>query len=96
MAARINDVKAIADAAVAWLRTEASRAGDVAGENVGALLRELGFVSRDAFDDLALRVAQLEHRVRLLESASQVPARAQTPEPAAARTEPDLPSTPTS
>ncbi len=32
-----------------------------------ALVRELGAVSRDELDELELRVAQLEHRLRLLE-----------------------------
>jgi polyhydroxyalkanoate synthesis regulator phasin len=31
------------------------------------LVRELGAVSRDEVDELELRVAQLEHRLRLLE-----------------------------
>jgi len=32
-----------------------------------ALLRELGFVTQSEFEELELRVAQLEHRIRLLE-----------------------------
>ena len=31
------------------------------------LANELGLVTRDDFDELELRIAQLEHRVRLLE-----------------------------
>ena len=31
------------------------------------LVRELGAISRDEFEELELRVAQLEHRLRLLE-----------------------------
>jgi BMFP domain-containing protein YqiC len=33
-----------------------------------ALLRELGLVTRADWDDLELRVAQLEHRLRLVEN----------------------------
>ena len=32
-----------------------------------SLVRELGMVSRDEFDELELRLAQVEHRLRLLE-----------------------------
>jgi polyhydroxyalkanoate synthesis regulator phasin len=35
-----------------------------------AFVRELGLVTRDDFDELELRVAQLEHRLRLLERDS--------------------------
>jgi polyhydroxyalkanoate synthesis regulator phasin len=39
-----------------------------------ALVRELGLVTRDELDELELRVAQLEHRLRLLErSADESP-----------------------
>jgi len=34
-----------------------------------ALVDELGLVKRDELDELELRVAQLEHRLRLLEDA---------------------------
>ena len=34
------------------------------------LARELGLVTRDEWDELDLRVAQLEHRLRLLEDAT--------------------------
>jgi polyhydroxyalkanoate synthesis regulator phasin len=38
------------------------------------LTDELRLVSRDEFDELELRVAQLEHRLRLLEQQSELPA----------------------
>jgi hypothetical protein len=34
-------------------------------------MRRLGLVRREEADDLALRVAQLEHRVRLLETPAE-------------------------
>ena len=41
---------------------------------IRSLVRELGAVTRDEFEELELRVAQLEHRLRLLEQeASAVP-----------------------
>lgn len=55
-------------------RGEAVRAGERASGTLAGLFRELGLVSRDDFDELELRVAQLEHRVRLLEG--EAPTRA--------------------
>jgi hypothetical protein len=36
-------------------------------KRLAALARELGLVTRDEWEELELRVAQLEHRLRLLE-----------------------------
>ena len=80
-------LKTIAEAAATWVREEGSRAGESASENIGALLRELGFVSRTDYDELALRVAQLEHRVRLLEGSPS----ASVPPPLTASPDDDLP-----
>ena len=41
--------------------------GRVRGADVAALARELGLVTRAEREELELRIAQLEHRVRLLE-----------------------------
>ena len=38
-----------------------------------ALVGELDLVTRDELDELELRVAQLEHRLRLLEDLPRVP-----------------------
>jgi polyhydroxyalkanoate synthesis regulator phasin len=57
---------AIADVLDSW-RREASRLGETAGNTAARAASELGAASRDAVSDLELRVAQLEHRVRLLE-----------------------------
>jgi polyhydroxyalkanoate synthesis regulator phasin len=54
-------------------RGEAVRAGERAGGTLTGLFREIGLVSRDDFDELELRVAQLEHRVRLLEGRPAQP-----------------------
>jgi hypothetical protein len=91
----VSTLKTVAEAFAAWVREEGSRAGETASENIGALLKELGFISRDEYDELALRVAQLEHRLRLLEAAASTP----LPAPATASVdvgdEADLPPTPT-
>jgi polyhydroxyalkanoate synthesis regulator phasin len=41
---------------------------------VRGLIDELHLVTRDEVDELELRVAQLEHRLRLLEQQSELPA----------------------
>jgi polyhydroxyalkanoate synthesis regulator phasin len=56
----------IEDATTRW-RGDAVRVGERAGDAVHGVLRELGVVTRDEWDELELRVAQLEHRLRLLE-----------------------------
>ena len=85
MAERVSPFRDIADAAAAWLREERTRVGSTASDNFSALLRELGYISRTDHDELILRVAQLEHRVRLLEAAqnpSDVDAADPEPRPA--------------
>jgi polyhydroxyalkanoate synthesis regulator phasin len=48
-------------------REDAARAGAQASAWAGAVARGLGLVSREEADELELRVAQLEHRLQLLE-----------------------------
>jgi polyhydroxyalkanoate synthesis regulator phasin len=48
-------------------RGDAVRLGERAGESLQSVFSELGLVRRDDYDELELRVAQLEHRLRLLE-----------------------------
>ncbi len=57
---------AVRDTVASW-RAEAQRLGSLPSETSEKALRRLGLVRREEADDLALRVAQLEHRVRLLE-----------------------------
>jgi len=57
---------AVRDAFMGW-RREAARFGMHRGEARERAFARLGLVHREEHDDLALRVAQLEHRVRLLE-----------------------------
>jgi polyhydroxyalkanoate synthesis regulator phasin len=51
-------------------REDASRVGGEAASRVSALARELGLITREEADELELRVAQLEHRLQLLEHDS--------------------------
>jgi polyhydroxyalkanoate synthesis regulator phasin len=61
--------KAISDVVDSW-RREAARLGESGGNIAARAASELGTASREAVSDLELRVAQLEHRVRLLERDS--------------------------
>ncbi len=57
---------AIADILESW-RREAGRASDGTGTAATRITADLGLASRIAVDELELRVAQLEHRLKLLE-----------------------------
>ncbi len=54
-------------------RGDAKRVGERGGATLESLLRDLGLVSRREYEELELRVAQLEHRLRLLEGPRPVP-----------------------
>jgi polyhydroxyalkanoate synthesis regulator phasin len=58
---------AVRDAVASW-RAEAEKLGSMPAGTADKAFQRLGVVRRDEADDLALRVAQLEHRVRLLEN----------------------------
>jgi len=51
-------------------REDAARVGSQAASRVSALASELGLMTREESDELELRVAQLEHRLHLLEQSS--------------------------
>jgi polyhydroxyalkanoate synthesis regulator phasin len=57
---------AVSDVLESW-RREAGRVGEHASDAASRVAEELGVASREAVDELALRVAQLEHRLKLLE-----------------------------
>jgi polyhydroxyalkanoate synthesis regulator phasin len=65
---RRDDVRAWIDDATNRWRGDAVRLGERAGTTLQGVLHELGVVTRDEWDELELRVAQLEHRLRLLEN----------------------------
>ena len=58
----------VVEEAVGRWRSETVRIGERTGAGLAGLFRELGLVTRDEFEELELRVAQIEHRLRLLES----------------------------
>ena len=57
---------ALTDAVDSW-RREARRVGDTTSDAASRLTEELGIATIDAVRELELRVAQLEHRLKLLE-----------------------------
>ncbi len=60
---------ALADVLDSW-RRELRRVGESSGSAASRLGAELGIASRAAVDELELRVAQLEHRLKLLERST--------------------------
>ena len=69
---RRDEARALLDSAVSRWRGDTTRIGERASEGFSALLTQLGVVTREDFEELELRVAQLEHRLRLLEKPRAV------------------------
>jgi len=61
---------ALGDAIESW-RREANRIGESSGSAASRFATEVGIASREAVEALELRVAQLEHRLKLLETSAQ-------------------------
>jgi polyhydroxyalkanoate synthesis regulator phasin len=70
---RKEEARALIDDATARWRGEAGRVGERASVALESVFRELGLVTKDEYEELELRVAQLEHRLRLLEMPAQEP-----------------------
>ena len=62
-----DEARELVDEVVGRWRGEATRMGERAGSTLSGLFRELGLVTRRDYDELELRLAQLEHRLRLVE-----------------------------
>lgn len=58
---------------IAHWREDAAHVGGQATSRISALARELGLLTREEADELELRIAQLEHRLQLLERDSDEP-----------------------
>jgi polyhydroxyalkanoate synthesis regulator phasin len=65
---RLDEVRSLLDDVTSRWRGDALRVGEGSRRRVQDIARELGLVTRDEWDELELRVAQLEHRLRLLEN----------------------------
>jgi polyhydroxyalkanoate synthesis regulator phasin len=66
-----EEARAVVDEVVGRWRSEATRVGERASSTFSGLFREMGLVTRHEYDELELRLAQLEHRLRLLEGAPE-------------------------
>ena len=64
---RFDEARSLFDDATGRWRGDALRLGEGTRRKLQELAREIGLVTRDDWDELELRVAQLEHRLRLLE-----------------------------
>ena len=64
---RLDEVRSLVDDFGSRWRGDAVRVGEGSKRRLQDLARELGLVTREEWEELELRVAQLEHRLRLLE-----------------------------
>jgi polyhydroxyalkanoate synthesis regulator phasin len=62
-----EEAKALADELVALWRGD-STVADRASARLAGIFRELGLVTREELDEAELKLAQLEHRLQLLEN----------------------------
>ena len=67
-----DEARAAVEDSVARWRGYATRDTERAGSSMQGVLREFGLVLRAEYEELELRVAQLEHRLRLLEREEDV------------------------
>jgi polyhydroxyalkanoate synthesis regulator phasin len=70
---RREEVRQLLEESVTRWRGDAARLGERAGEGLAGVARQLGLVTREEMEELELRVAQLEHRLRLVERPHAVP-----------------------
>jgi hypothetical protein len=64
---RVDEVRSLLGDSTSRWRGDALRVGEGTRQRLKDLFHELGLVTRDDWDELELRVAQLEHRLGLLE-----------------------------
>jgi polyhydroxyalkanoate synthesis regulator phasin len=64
---RLDELRALLDEVTGRWRGDAVRVGEGTRHRLRDVFHELGLVTRDDWDELELRVSQLEHRLRLLE-----------------------------
>jgi polyhydroxyalkanoate synthesis regulator phasin len=62
-----DEVRALTDELGALWRGD-STVGDRAAARLAGIFREIGLVTREELEEAELRIAQLEHRLRLLEN----------------------------
>ena len=70
-----EDARQLLEDAVGRWRGDATRLVERAGDSFQALFVQLGLVPREEYEELELRLAQLEHRLQLVEDGSEERAR---------------------
>jgi len=71
---RMDELRSLIDEATSRWRGDAVRIGEGGRQRMNRLFYELGLITREDWDELDLRVAQLEHRLKLLEDKTTPPA----------------------
>jgi len=66
-----EDARQLLDDAVMRWRGDATRIAERAGDSLQGIFVQLGLVTRDEYEELELRLAQVEHRLRLVEDAGE-------------------------
>jgi polyhydroxyalkanoate synthesis regulator phasin len=66
---RIEEARSLVDQLAHRWRSDVVRAGERVGVAADGVFHEVGLATREDLDELELRVAQLEHRLRLLETS---------------------------
>jgi polyhydroxyalkanoate synthesis regulator phasin len=64
---RLDELRSLVDDLGSRWRGDAVRVGEGSRRRVQDIAREVGLVTREEWEELELRVAQLEHRLRLVE-----------------------------
>ncbi len=62
-----EEARSVVEELVGRWRNETVRLSERTGSGLAGVFRELGLVTRGELEEIELRVAQLEHRLRLLE-----------------------------
>jgi polyhydroxyalkanoate synthesis regulator phasin len=70
---RLDEMRSLVDDLGSRWRGDAVRVGEGSRRRVQDIARELGLVTREEWEELELRVAQLEHRLRLVEDDTPRP-----------------------
>ena len=63
-----REAREVVDEMTARWRGEASRFGERTSASLAGVMREMGLVTRREWEELELRLSQLEHRLRLVEA----------------------------
>ncbi len=69
--ANVEEARELVREQVERWQEDAARVGGRVASRASALARELGLLTREEADELELRVAQIEHRLQLLERDSE-------------------------